>query len=449
MTVAAALDLGSTLIKGCLLDENGRIGELLSRQAPPLREQGDKREGDAEAYAALAEELLAEITRRCPPGTPLGIASQRSSFLLWKRNGGVPLTPMISWQDRRAAEWCDAHSDREEEIIRRTGLVLSPHYAGPKLAVTAERNSGALFGTLESWLLWRWSGGVIHETDLSMAARTAMLDLTTGEWSPELLELFDVPPACLPEIVPTAGRSIPLDNGLVVAATIADQASGALALIARSDGGAVVTLGTGAFVLWPTTDPGERIKGYLTAPILDPGRYVLEGPINGAGNAVDRFGREPAMLEENDPAPDAFCMPDSAGWGAPFWRPERGLNFSAEAEALDEAGKRRVVLEGILFRVRQVLDDLSPGRRPRRILLSGGLSREPFIAAGLAALLGGKVELPQMSESTLAGAARLAAGMEPYADPDTRTVLPAEGGAYLRRKYLAWRRWMAGYLTAS
>jgi glycerol kinase len=444
MTAAAALDLGSTLIKGCLLDEHGRIGETFSRPAPALQGEGDIRECEAEAYAAPAGELLEKLACRCPPGTPLGIASQRSTYLLWDKATGEPMTPMISWQDRRAADWCSAHSDREEEIVKRTGLVLSPHYAGPKLAVTEERKSGGLIGTLESWLLWRWSGGRVHQTDLTMAARTAMLDLSTGDWSPELLELFDVPRGFLPEVAPTSGRSIPLDNGLAVTATIADQASAALSLIAGRDGGAVVTLGTGAFLLWPTADRNERIKGYLTAPILAPGRYVLEGSINGAGNAVDRFGKETAPLEENDPAPDAFCMPDSAGWGAPFWLPELGLVFSDAVASLDDTAKRRTVVEGILFRVRQLLDDLSPGRQPRRILLSGGLSRDPFVAEGLAALLGGGVELPDMSESTLAGIARLAAGLPPYAEPAAKSVEAGPAGAYLRTKYLRWRRWLNG-----
>jgi glycerol kinase len=137
-------------------------------------------------------------------------------------------------------------------------------------------------------------------------------------------------------------------------------------------------------------------------------------------------------------------MPDSAGWGAPFWRPELGLIFSDEVAPLDETGKKRIVLEGILFRVRQLLDDLSTGRQPRPVLLSGGLAREPFMAEGLTALLGGGVLLPEMSESTLTGAARLSAGLPPFAQPETRAINPGAKGAYLRTKYLRWRKWLDG-----
>jgi len=444
MTLSAALDLGSTLIKAALLNEQGEIMEPLSRPAPPLRGSGNIRECDAEAYVALAEELLDELAHRCRAGTPVGIASQRSTFLLWERSSGAPLTPMISWQDRRAAKWIAAHAANEPEIIRRTGLVLSAHYAGPKLAVTPERKRDALFGTLESYLLWRRSAERVHETDLTMAARTAMLDLGRGNWSPELLELFDLPPSCLPSVESTAGRSIPLVNGLRVTATVADQAAGALALIPEDDDRVVVTLGTGAFVLQPVSDPDKRVASYLTAPILGPGRYVLEGSINGAGNAVDRFGRQSTALPESDPAPHAFCLPDAAGLGAPYWRADIGFTLSREAEMLDLVECRRVVLEGILFRVRQVLDDLSSGGPPRRILLSGGLTREPFIGAGLAALLGRSVELLESGEGALLGAARLAAGLEPYSAPETEVVEPGAGGAYLAEKYGRWREWLMG-----
>jgi glycerol kinase len=235
-----------------------------------------------------------------------------------------------------------------------------------------------------------------------------------------------------------------------VTATVADQAAGALALMPERDDCAVVNLGTGAFVLRSTTDPAVRIDGYLTAPILgrrtEPDRYVLEGSINGAGNAVDRFGGPETPLPEVDPSPQAFALPDAAGLGAPYWRPDIGLTFSEEAPTLDQAARRRVVLEGVLFRVKQVLDDLSPAGLPRRILLSGGLSREPFVAAGLAALLGRSIERLESGEAALLGTARLAAGFDPYSAPETTIVEPGRAGAYLPSKYTRWRTWLKGLL---
>ena len=152
--------------------------------------------------------MLRAVSAGLPAGLPLGIASQRSSFVLWDPTSGEAATPLISWQDRRAADWCRRHADLEPEVFRRTGLVLSGHFAGPKLAALqqadpqlAERMRGdeLRFGTLESWLIWLWSGGRVHQTDPTMAARTAMLDLNSGEWSEALLTCFGVPLRMLPE----------------------------------------------------------------------------------------------------------------------------------------------------------------------------------------------------------------------------------------------------------
>jgi glycerol kinase len=450
--LAAGLDLGSTLLKAGILDERGLLMRERPLQAPPLRGSGEIRECAAGEYVAAAEELLEWLVRQCPADTPIGIASQRSTFLLWDRDTGDHLTPMISWQDRRAAGWCARHVDAEQEIIQRTGLVLSAHYAGPKLAVTAGWTRNTLFGTLESYLAWRWSKGEAHETDLTMAARTAMLDLNSGDWSSTLLSLYDIPASCLPRVLPTAGRSTPLHCDLRITATVADQAAGALALFPEDAGCALVNLGTGAFVLMPTTGPETRVAGYLTGPIL--GRadgnhlFALEGSINGAGNAVDRYGREPSVLPERDPSPAAFCLPDAAGLGAPYWRPDLGFKLSREAELLDLPDCRRSALEGLLFRVRQVMDDLSPDSPHERILLAGGMSREPFIGPGLAALLDRPVELVKISEGALTGAARLAADLVPCAEPATTIIEPGPAGGYLRDKYHRWLEWV-GYVVAS
>ncbi len=449
--LAAGLDLGSTFLKAGVLDERGFAIDERSLPAPALRGSGEIRECGAEEYAAVAEELLAWLAERCPPKTPVGIASQRSTFLLWDPESGQPAIPMISWQDRRAAGWCARHGYAEQDIVRLTGLVLSAHYAGPKLAVTPERNEETLFGTLESYLLWRWTEGRAHETDLTMAARTAMLDLGSGSWSSELLSLYSVSASCLPRVVPTAGRAVPLRNGLRVTATIADQAAGALALLPDDDC-VLVNLGTGAFVLKPGAGANTRVTGYLTGPVLgrDDGEdlFALEGSINGAGSAVDRYGREPTELPRDDPSAAAFCLPDAAGLGSPYWRPDLGFTLSREAELLDLSDCRRIALEGLLFRVRHVIEQLSAGSTPGRILLSGGLSREPFIAPALAVLLERPVELVEHSEGTLTGAMRLAAGLHPFAEPKTSIFLPGAAGGYLPDKYERWKEWV-DYVVAS
>ena len=452
------LDLGSTRIKAGLLDGRGRLASVRAVDAPALHGDGGIREGDAEAYAEAAFGLLASVAADVAPGTPLGIATQRSTFVIWERDSGRPSRPMVSWQDRRAAAWCARHRSLEPDVVRRTGLLLTAHYAGPKLAAMqaddpalrdALRSGRQLFGTLESFLVWKWSRERVHETDLSVAARTLMVNIGDGRWSDELLGHFAVPPAVLPAIVPTAGRSVELGVGLRLAATVADQAAGALAVLDAGSRCALVNLGTGAFVLRNTDDGARRREGYLTAPILggpEATRFTIEGTINGAGPALDRFGNGPTALPDVDPSPAAFAIPDLAGLGSPYWRPGIGLTLSAGARALDAAGRRRAVLEGLLFRIAQILDELFEIAPPDRLLLAGGVAREPAVPAGLATLLRRPVDVLVERESGLTGAARLAAGLGPFARGTTRSVEPG-GGAYLSSKLPKWSSWLESVLS--
>jgi glycerol kinase len=457
---AVGADLGSTAIKAGILDEHGRLIHVESVAAPPLVGTGNVREGDAEAYAAAVAGLLRSVSGRVPRGTPLGLATQRSSFTLWDRLDGRPRFPLISWQDRRAASWCDRHRGLEPEVLRRTGLALSAHYVGPKLAAMQEEDptfrlalhDGAhVLGTLETYLLWQWSAGRRHESDVTVAARTAMLDLAAGDWSSDLLERFGVPAMLLPSVVSTAREAIPLDNGLCLTATLSDQAAAALAVFDPCCSSALVNLGTGAFVLRPVDDTGIRRPGYLLAPILATGqgsvRYALEGTVNGAGPAVDGCGPGPTDLAEIDPTPEGYAIPDRAGLGSPYWRPEIGLTLSSGAEELPAEDRRRIVLEGLLFRVRQILEDLCEDGLPERIVLAGGLLRDPAVAPGLAALLGRPVEVLLERESGLLGASRLAAGLDPHAASTTAIVEPGRCGRYLPEKFGDWLDWLEQLLS--
>jgi len=459
--IAVGIDLGSTAIKAGVLDDLGSLKDVRSVAAPPLRGEGNVREGDADAYTSAARDLLQSVAERVPSGTPLGVATQRSTFTLWDRHEGRSWFPMVSWQDRRAAGWCDRHRAIEPEIVRRTGLPLSAHYAGPKLAAVREtdeefaaalRSGRFAFGTLETFLIWQWSAGRRHETDVTVAARTLMLDLERDDWSPRLLERFGVPAAVLPAVVPSTGRHLPLEEGLELEATLSDQAAAALAVFDPARRSALVNLGTGAFVLLPTERSDVREPGYLLAPVLAGAdgerRYALEGTVNGAGPAVDTFGPGPTELGESDPSPDAFAVPDRSGLGSPYWRPDVGLTLSTAAERLDDRGRRRVVLEGVLFRTRQILEDLCDGVLPDRIVVAGGLLRDPAVGPGLAALLGRPVELLLERESGLLGASRLAAGLAPYAESPTEAVEPTSQGSYLPEKFSAWRQWLDDLLAA-
>jgi len=454
VTRALGLDLGTTRIKAGVLGSGGRLERVLSAPVPPLSGEDPIRESDPLRYLEAAERLLADAMGSLPRGIPLGIAFQRSTFLLWERDSGAPLTSMISWLDRRAADWCARHVERQDEVIETTGLRLSAHYAGPKLAVVLSEHpdlgaglaSGRVaFGNLDRFALRCLGGPGAEATDLSMAARTLLVDLAREGWSETMLALFGVPPACLPEIRPTLGRSAPLRCGAVLTAAVADQAASVLAALRREPGAVLVNLGTGGFVLRIAGAKELAPAGYLRAPVLaSPDRetvHALEGTINGVAAAVDRLPGSPTPLPEVDPTPEALCIPDAAGVGSPHWLPSFPQTFHSAARSLVPHEARRVVLEGIVFRVREILEDLCGGIPGGRILLAGGLAREPFLTRALASCLGRPVELAEQGEATLLGAAALAAGIEP-APWHTTEVAPAARGLYLAEKYARWRAWV-------
>ncbi len=386
-------------------------------------------------------------------GVRLGLASQRSTFLVWDRASGEALTPVISWQDRRAHAWCQARRDLAGMVLHTTGLPLSPHYLGPKLAALMEEDrrlgerlvSGeVLVGTLDAWLTWTWTAGARFETDLTMAARTLLADPAAGTWSMELLERFGIPEGALPRVAREAERAVKLrDRGTLVTG-MADQAAG-LSAVVRGEDAVLVNLGTGVFVLKPQGTTFAPKQGYLVGPRMDDGHevaYATEGTINGGGSALAPYGPGPTALPDVDPTPGAFCLPDRTGVGSPHWRSDVPFCISEE---LPLKAARRVVLEGIVFRVREILDDLCPGTR-RKVFLAGGLTREPFLPKALAACLGRTVEVLDEPHATLLGVARKAGGLPAFGSPRTREVKAGPAGAYLKAKYDRWRGWMAGLL---
>ncbi|MCC6406452.1 MAG: hypothetical protein IT453_04760 [Planctomycetes bacterium] len=450
--VALALDLGTTRVKVGVVDSDGRLSRVRAVDSPPTLGAGLARSGDPEAWREVTLALVRELDLELGRELPIGLSSQRSSFLFVDRASGVAASPLISWQDRSAAPWCQAHHAAASRVSALSGLVLSPHYVGPKLAhrfeldpaLRAACESGAtVVRTLDAWIQTALEPGEDARTDLSCAARTALVDLARRDYSDELLALFGVPRRALapiaPSVEPRARR---------VRAQVADQAAAALAVLGEASDGALISLGTGGFVLVATgAEPVVR-PPYLGAPVLARDaqhvRYVLEGTINGGGATADRFARPPTRWPIADPTPDEFCVPDENGWGAPFWRAERSLRFSGATRVGTHADLRRVVVEGLCFRAAAILADLSHGRPPvSRVALAGGLAHDPFVPRALAAILERPIELVGAFEAALAAAGRLAAGLDPReSDPPVR-VEPALADDWLRAKYERWRGWVA------
>ncbi|MEA2060758.1 MAG: FGGY family carbohydrate kinase [Thermodesulfobacteriota bacterium] len=387
------------------------------------------------------------------------MSSQRSSFLLWEKASGRPVTPLISWQDRRAIDWCSRHLRAYEPLAARTGLPLSPHYAGPKLTCLLSADMGVkdsahrgrlCFGTLDTYLIWRLTKGRVYQTDLSMAARTAIMDVCRGLWDPALLKFYGIPPSLLPSIVSSHGLKISLSGGGWLTGSCADQAASLITAQAAVSRALAVNLGTGGFVMGFTGSTFARARGYLSAPVLqnphgDIG-YALEDSINAIGPALaSHAGRSPE-LSDHDPAPELLCLPDNAGIGAPYWQASRNLTFSKKPVDFSHELLRRTVMEGIIFRVCRMALDFQSHTQFSSLVVFGGLSIEPFLFQGMAACSGLSVVLCQEKETSLWGAA--ANAMEKALPaPQVKQIDPTGlQGGYLKDKFKRWCRWIDSFL---
>jgi glycerol kinase len=456
MTAAIALDLGSTFIKAARLDRDGKLSRITARAVPKVVVTGGRYESDALLYAQTAESVLAECMAGAPTALPLGLCSQRSSFLIWEDATGMPVTPLISWQDDRGSR---AGLQLHRSFIRElTGLPLTPYYFGPKLSVLLHENPqcrerlerGELrAGTLDTFLIWRWTGKNHFITDASMAARTQLMDIKKLQWSPALCELFEIPLSILPAIKPSAGMNLQLDNGLTLQASLADQSAALIASVSGAQ--ALVNLGTGGFVIRDL--PANKIPpaGYLHTLVFQDNavHMAVEGTLNSIAAALAPYPFT-RCLPEQLALDGIFCIAEPAGMGAPYFtgnrhplchadpkHPDLGICFSSPVDHLSQQRIAVLLLEAIIFRVARILEEFHSASAIERVYLSGGLSGSSCLQQGIARCVSFEVFRLQQSESSLQGAAMLAAGIDCH-----RKISPGCVNAALIEKYRRWKVWL-------
>lgn len=469
-----ALDLGTTSIKAGLLDGHGALGKIVARPAPTITVNGGCYESDALAYAETAEQVL-DACRSQAVGYPsLGLCSQRSSFLIWERSSGQSLTPLISWQDNRGAASCAALRAQEESIRALTGLPLTPYYFAPKLHSVLQQHpewrarlerGELLAGTLDTFLMWRWTGGEHHLTDVSMAARTLLMDIRQQRWSLTLCELFGIPLHILPRIRPSAGMNLQLNNGLVLQASVGDQSAALIAGVSEDRAEALVNLGTGCFVVryLPEGDSPagqDRPDGYLRTLVYQDGaRHVhmaIEGTLNSIAAALAPYPVAECRIEELA-LDDVFCLAEPSGLGAPYlvaclpdtFRNDFGGWFSRPVGHLTQRRIAGLLLEAVIFRVVRILEDFHRDSAIERVYLSGGLSALTCLQQGIALCVPFEVHHLKQSESSLQGAALLAAGMEPACHRESERISITRNAQALPEKYRRWKAWLDGLLGSA
>src|SRR5665647_538557 len=370
----------------------------------------------------------------------VGITDQRETTVVWDRASSLPIAPAIVWQDRRTAEYCEElrGAGCEALVRRKTGLLLDPYFSATKIRWLLEQVSGAreragrgelAFGTVDSWLAWQLSGGRLHVTDATNASRTLLYDLRGGDWDDELLELFNVPRAMLPEVRDTSGVAGETDAAVLgasvpIASLVGDQQAALYGQACIRRGMTKVTYGTGCFLLLHTGDePVVSKHGLLSTVALQrDGRrtYALEGSVFIGGAAIQwlRDGlklfadaSQSGALAAQVPASDGVVfVPALAGLGAPYWDPAaRGAIFGL-TRGTTTAHVARATLEGIAFQVADLLEAVAEdaGVLPPDVRAAGGAAANDLLLQFQADVLGVPVTRSAQPESTAFGAAWLA-----------------------------------------
>ncbi len=352
--------------------------------------------------------------------TSVAITNQRETTLLWDRATGTPVAPAIVWQDRRTAARC---RELDTELITgRTGLVPDPYFSATKLEwlLGRHRRSGLAFGTVDTWLIWKLTGGTVHATDVTNASRTMLVSLATLDWDDELLALFGIDRDLLPEVVGSAevvGDGRMLDAAVTIRGVAGDQQAALYGQGCHRPGEGKATYGTGSFVLVHTGDDASPPPpGLLKTAAAD--GYALEGAVLVSGAALqwlrDGLGvlahasESDALARSVDSTDGVVFVPALTGLGSPWWDADaRGL-VSGLTRGTTRAHLVRAALEAIAHQVADVVEALP--ERPTVLRADGGATANAFLMQFQADLLGIPVEVAAERETTALGAAALAVG---------------------------------------
>jgi glycerol kinase len=456
-----AIDQGTTSSRAMVFDRERRIAGLGQREHPQFFPHSGWVEHDAaqiwSTQAATIADALNQAGISSRDLAAIGITNQRETTVVWDRHSGQPIGPAIVWQDRRTAERCAALlADGHGPLISaRTGLLPDSYFSATKLAWLLEHVPGAraragrgelAFGTIDSWLIWNLSGGKAHVTDISNASRTLLFNIHTGAWDDELLQLFDIPRACLPRVLPCsfAPADEPLRaelDGIAVPITgiAGDQQAALFGQACLSPGMAKNTYGTGCFLLMNTGTTAMQSRQHLLATVawqLGSGalQYALEGSVFVGGAAVQWLRDGLGVIPDSDSVealarrvPDTagvYFVPAFTGLGAPYWDPQARGGLVGLTRGTSAAHIARAALEAIAFQSTDVLLAMQAdsGRMLRELRVDGGGSRNALLMQFQADLLGAPVVCAQHSESTALGAACLAGvGVGLWSEEQVRT----------------------------
>ena len=478
-----ALDAGTTSTRAMIFADDGAVMAQIQKPFEQHFPADGWVEHDADeifaATLACAREALAAASLTAKEIAGIGIAVQRETVVVWERATGKPVQRAIVWQDRRTGDFCRelAQDPAAVALVARTGLLLDSYFSATKInwilanvpgtRAAAERGE-LLAGTIDTWLLWKLTGGRVHATDATNASRTLLFDIYKQQWDDELCALFGVPRALLPHVHDSAddyGSTEPelLGGAIPVRALVGDQQAGAVGQDCCRAGEAKATYGTGCFVLVHTGTTAlvsrHRLLATVALRLAGKTTYALEGSIFNAGTVVQWLrdemkliasaGESAAVAAGVSSSEGVYCVPAFTGLGAPWWDPDaRGALIGLTRDS-GRAHIVRAALESVALQTRDLAEAFAEDGVPLAALrVDGGMAANEWLMQTLADQLQVPVERPAVLETTAWGAGRLAglhAGIypmlgEPGARRVEKTFAPKVGRSDSDRLHQGWLR---------
>ena len=482
MTHILAIDQGTTSTRAILFDADMQIVDSAQQEFPQHYPASGWVEHDPADLWRTTQETCRRVLAGVSDVAAIGITNQRETTLVWDRSTGEPIHNAIVWQDRRTADFCRElrEAGYEAMVTEKTGLLLDPYFSATKLKWMLDNVDGArdrarkgelLFGTVDSYLIWKMTSGASHLTDATNAARTMLYDIREGCWSQTICDLLDIPMQMLPEVQDCAAEfgvatADVLGEEIAILGVAGDQQAAMVGQACFQSGMLKSTYGTGCFALLNTGDTPVTSRNRLLTTIayqLD-GRptYALEGSIFIAGAAIqwlrdglkiiDSASQTQGLSEAADSSQSLILVPAFTGLGAPYWNPDcRGAVYGLTRNS-GPAEFSRAALECVGLQTRDLLEamqaDWGAASRPGTLRVDGGMSASNAAMQFLSDIVGAAVDRPEVLETTALGAAWLAGmriGLYPQMEEFTarwrseRTFEPAMDDKTRSEKYRRWQ----------
>jgi glycerol kinase len=480
MPYLLAIDQGTTSTRAMIFDERGNPVARAQKEFAQIFPRDGWVEHDAEVIWADTVAVCKQVLPQEQNIAGIGITNQRETTVIWERSSGKPIHNAIVWQDRRTADVCrELSAAGHDRLVReRTGLVIDAYFSATKIAWLLDHVSGAraaaergelCFGTIDSFLLWRLTGGRVHATDATNASRTSLYDIHSNQWDDDLLRIFRVPRAMLPEVRDCSssfGYTAPglFERSYAIGGIAGDQQAATIGQACVQPGMIKSTYGTGCFLVLNTGSTAVSSKhGLLTTIAYRLGgatTYAIEGSIFNAGTAVqwlrDRMqiiahaSECEALARSLSTTNGVFFVPAFTGLGAPHWDPDARGTIVGLTRDSGRADIVRAALEAVAYQTKDLIDAMRiDGGKISILRVDGGMTANAWLMQFLADCLGIPVERPRVTETTALGAAYLA-GMTAGVFPDItasktcwtadRTFTPSAESGEAVRSYAGWRR---------